>query len=69
MPDFIASEHVPSAIKEFYRKASNSFLRNDILRSKAFKESVEREKKFFDQMAEVIKLEETLSKKKEAERK
>lgn len=46
MPDFIASEKISSAIKEFYRKTSNSFLRTDILRTKAYDESVVREKEF-----------------------
>ena len=35
-PDFIASEQIKSNVKEFYRKASNTFLREDILRKKNY---------------------------------
>lgn len=57
MPDFIASEKISSSIKEFYRKTSNSFLRTDILRTKAYNESVEREKEFLKKLALVEELE------------
>ena len=46
MPDFIATEHVQTEVKDFYRKASNTFLRSDILRHKSFEEAVEREKEY-----------------------
>ena len=35
-PDFIATEHVKPIMKEFYRKASNTFLREDIYRNKNY---------------------------------
>jgi hypothetical protein len=31
-PEFIASEHVDPSVKEFYRKAANSFLKLELLR-------------------------------------
>ena len=46
MPDFIATEHVQGDVKEFYRKASTSFLRNDIIRNKNYVEAVAREKEY-----------------------
>lgn len=42
MPDFIATEHVQGEVKEFYRKSSASFLRNDIIRNKNYVEAVAR---------------------------
>ena len=35
-PEFIASDHVEVLVKEFYRKASNTFLREDLLRKKHY---------------------------------
>lgn len=35
-PDFIASEKINQNIKEFYRKASNTFLREYILKKKSY---------------------------------
>ena len=35
-PEFIASESVQPLVKEFYRKASNTFLREFILKKKKF---------------------------------
>ena len=50
MPDFIASEHIQPEIKDFYRKSSNSFLKNDILRNKNHTQSVEQEKQYIEQI-------------------
>jgi hypothetical protein len=44
MPDFIASEKIKSDVKDFYRKASNTYLRSDIIRNKNYVEAVAREK-------------------------
>lgn len=35
-PNFIASENIGVFAKEFYRKASNTFLREDLLRKKKY---------------------------------
>ena len=53
MPDFIATEHVQGDVKEFYRKASNSFLRNDIIRNKNYVDAVAREKEYMSRIKEV----------------
>jgi hypothetical protein len=35
-PEFIASEHIEFQVKEFYRKAANTFLREEVLRRKQY---------------------------------
>jgi hypothetical protein len=42
-PEFIASENVNSQMKEFYRKASNTFCRNDIVKQQKYQEYMHRQ--------------------------
>ena len=61
MPDFIASEHIPSPVKEFYRKSSNSYLKNDLLRVKAHQLSLTHKEQFHQVIEELRLLEKTLA--------
>lgn len=47
-PDFFASEAIPQAIKDFYRKSSNSFLKMAILQQKAHNAFKEKQKMVLD---------------------